>query len=79
MNVYDYGFTFRDHKSLPCLCQCVRVVRDPSEALVLQALGDHRGGDELTAVIVVLLLAQRLSVRGGRLLVWHCRQLGVLM
>ncbi len=63
--MYGYGLTSRNYWFLPWLCQCVRVVRDPGEALVLQALGDERGGDKLTAVIVVLLLAQRLSVRGG--------------
>ena len=78
--MYGYGLTFGDHRFLPWLCQRVRVVRDPGEALVLQALGDQRGGDKLTAVIVVLLLAQRLSVRGGgRLLIRHRRQLGVFM
>lgn len=56
----------RDERLSPWLYECVWVVRRPDEALVLQAFGDLRGGDELTAVVVVLLLAQRLSIRGGR-------------
>lgn len=58
--------TSRGERLSPWLCECVWVVRRPDEALVLQAFGDLRGGDELTAVVVVLLLAQRLSIRGGR-------------
>lgn len=50
----------------PWLCECAWIVGRPAEALVLQAFGDLRGGDELTAVVVVLLLAQGLSIRGGR-------------
>lgn len=57
VDVYGYSLTFRNYWCLPWLHKCVRVVRDPGEALVLQALGDQRGGDKLTAVVVVLLLA----------------------
>lgn len=65
---------------LPCLCQCMRVVRNPGEALVLQAFGHQRGGDKLTAVVIVLLLAQGFSVHGGgRLLIRCCWHFGVLM
>lgn len=73
-------FTSRGERVSPWLCECVWVVRRPDEALVLQAFGNLWGGDELTTVIVVLLLAQRFSIRGGGwLIVRHRWQLGVLV
>lgn len=74
------SLTFKGLGFLPRLCQCERVVRYSDEALVLQAFGNQRRRDELTAVVVVLLLAQGLSVgMGGRLLVRQRWQLGVLI
>lgn len=61
---------------LPRLRQCLRVVGDSREALVLQAFRHQRRRDKLTAVIVILLLTQRLSVRErGRVLVRQSWQL----
>lgn len=55
----------RGERLSPRLSERARVVGRSDEALVLQAPGDLRGRDEVTAVVVVLLLAQRLSIRGG--------------
>lgn len=64
---------------LPWLGQCLRVVGGSREALVLQAFRHQRRRDKLTAVIIILLLTQRLSIRErGGVLIRQSWQLGAL-